>query len=689
MSQNIIYKNGEDEVLVPLNQSIAINSSFGGITKVYYLISVPNNPPVYKLQTTLLNSNTILGPMSRDTFVKIEPGNATVFYDVGITPNTGVGDADTIGGYEPDITDEPSTVVIRDTFGNIEATAFESTVATGTAPLTVASTTLVTNLNADLLDGIDSTTASTPTSIAVRDFNGDITANVMISDVATGTAPLTVASTTMVTNLNADMVDSIQGANIMVNNADNTTTGDITISNATPSLFLQETDDSSNQAEIGRDGTYLYIRNEDIRITDSSGGDISSFTIRTGGAYNTIWHAGNDGPGSGLDADTLDTVEASSFLRSNTADDVAGVLTFTVGPLLNNNIYLDCKETGATTRNVFGMDTSNILNVGNVNNALNLRSNGTLTHNGSPLSILASWEENGNNFRPTSSGVGNLGDTTHLIAGIYMGDNAYAYFGDDQDMQLHHNGVNGVFYVGNGDLYIGTVDADNLILTTNNTVRWIVDSSGDISPYVSSTYNIGSSTYRINDIYGDFANFQYGFGVLTDGYGITFGAGSDASISFNGSYFVLNSNRSIEFKINGTTIWLISYLSGCLQPSGNKNYDIGIPSSNEVDQIYCDAVNESSDVRLKENIDTTFLGLDFINNLNPIVYNFKDRKNKRKHGFSAQAVLEVIEKMGYSIEDFGAISHVNDGWSLNYSQFIAPIIKAIQEIDRKVEDALL
>ena len=33
---------------------------------------------------------------------------------------------------------------------------------------------------------------------------------------------------------------------------------------------------------------------------------------------NTIWTAGNDGAGSGLDADTVDGVQASSFLRSDT-----------------------------------------------------------------------------------------------------------------------------------------------------------------------------------------------------------------------------------------------------------------------------------------------------------------------------------------------------------------------------------
>jgi len=42
---------------------------------------------------------------------------------------------------------------------------------------------------------------------------------------------------------------------------------------------------------------------------------------------NTIWHAGNDGSGSGLDADTLDGVQGASYLRSDASDSYAGTLT--------------------------------------------------------------------------------------------------------------------------------------------------------------------------------------------------------------------------------------------------------------------------------------------------------------------------------------------------------------------------
>src|SRR3990170_4528210 len=171
----------------------------------------------------------------------------------------------------------------------IRAETFESDVATGTAPLIVASTTLVTNLNADLLDGqtgsyyLDRANhTGTQTAATISDFNevsqdsvggiltdttsvnftyddlgnlitadvlaggvdhgslgglGDddhpqyllaagtraltgnwdagsfeIRAETFESDVATGTAPLIVASTTLVTNLNADLLDGQTGS---------------------------------------------------------------------------------------------------------------------------------------------------------------------------------------------------------------------------------------------------------------------------------------------------------------------------------------------------------------------------------------------------------------------------------------------------------------------------------------------
>ena len=54
--------------------------------------------------------------------------------------------------------------------------------ATGTAPLSVTSTTLVTNLNADLLDGLNSASANTASTIAARDSSGNLSANFFIGN---------------------------------------------------------------------------------------------------------------------------------------------------------------------------------------------------------------------------------------------------------------------------------------------------------------------------------------------------------------------------------------------------------------------------------------------------------------------------------------------------------------------------
>ena len=90
-------------------------------------------------------------------------------------------------------------------------------VADGTAPMTVVSTTVVANLNADQVDGLDSTDLLLVDGSQALSANWDagsfqIRAETFQSDVTTGTAPLTVASTTLVSNLNADLLDGNEAA---------------------------------------------------------------------------------------------------------------------------------------------------------------------------------------------------------------------------------------------------------------------------------------------------------------------------------------------------------------------------------------------------------------------------------------------------------------------------------------------
>jgi len=72
--------------------------------------------------------------------------------------------------------------------------------------------------NADRVDGYDAAIASNPNTVAVRNGNGDLSARVFGSTAPPGTPPITVASTTVCTNLNADMVDGYHANSLVLLN---------------------------------------------------------------------------------------------------------------------------------------------------------------------------------------------------------------------------------------------------------------------------------------------------------------------------------------------------------------------------------------------------------------------------------------------------------------------------------------
>ena len=71
------------------------------------------------------------------------------------------------------------------------------------------------------------------------------------------------------------------------------------------------------------------------------------------GTEYTVWHSGNDGAGSGLDADTLDGQSSGAFLRSNTNDSFSGELSGT------GSINI----TGNVTANLFTGDGSGLTGI--------------------------------------------------------------------------------------------------------------------------------------------------------------------------------------------------------------------------------------------------------------------------------------------------------------------------------------
>jgi hypothetical protein len=136
--------------------------------------------------------------------------------------------------------------------------------------------------------------------------------------------------------------------------------------------------------------------------------------------------------------------------------------------------------------------------------------------------------------------------------------------------------------------------------------------------------------------------------------------------------------------------------------SGNGNsFNFG-KSRNVVTNVFTSnaSFSRSSDLHKKTNIKSTDIGLSFINELNPVTFNWKDSsewpekyKDKDKaemdtetnlYGMIAQEVKTALDKVGH--ENFGGWSKDEDGSErLSQEMFIYPLINAVKELSAEVE----
>ena len=119
---------------------------------------------------------------------------------------------------------------------------------------------------------------------------------------------------------------------------------------------------------------------------------------------------------------------------------------------------------------------------------------------------------------------------------------------------------------------------------------------------------------------------------------------------------------------------------------------------------------ETSDIRFKENIQKSLLGLDFILRLNPVSYKWKhvdkiietgiingveeviniyseENYIRTHYGLISQEVKTVLDNLKLSTDDFAGYIYEKDKdkYGLRYTEFIAPLIKAVQELSKEVE----
>ena len=232
---------------------------------------------------------------------------------------------------------------------SISAPQLKSTVATGTQPLTVVSTTQVDNLNANLLNGFYASQTPVANTIVTRFANNAITVETLnansisssaqsnitqlgtlvslttsgqiTSQVTTGTAPFVIASTTVVSNLNANLLNGITTAvpatpsTIVVRSS----SGDITANNfigTMSSSSISVIDNSANNA---------------VTITQQGSGN--AFVVTDEPSDTTVFLISNSGNvGIGVNStvstnaklEVLGNVKVNNHLTVSTLHSVSG-----------------------------------------------------------------------------------------------------------------------------------------------------------------------------------------------------------------------------------------------------------------------------------------------------------------------------------------------------------------------------
>ena len=139
--------------------------------------------------------------------------------------------------------------------------------------------------------------------------------------------------------LDADTLDGISSASFVRSDVGDTLTGATYTFSSTEaqkiilqgasSPYIRFQEGTTNKAYIqwNASGYLDFINqesNEGLRIASGSNG----LQYRLDASYYTVWHSANDGSGSGLDSDTVDGIQGSSFLRSDASDTCSGAITF-------------------------------------------------------------------------------------------------------------------------------------------------------------------------------------------------------------------------------------------------------------------------------------------------------------------------------------------------------------------------
>jgi hypothetical protein len=404
--------------------------------------------------------------------------------------------------------------------------------------------------------------------------------------------------------LDADTVDGIQASSFLRSDASDTATGAITIaSTGGGALTLKDTNGAGTSAASWID----FDDSSDVRVgyvgmgSTSNGnnflyavagspvlgsGNASAPQYYNGSGYTTIWHSGNDGSGSGLDADTLDGVQGSSYLRSDASD------TFTTlsGTQLNIGSQVQLAESS---------DRADLLQI---------------------TSSTSAW--GGLQIRNSSNEGRWSFMTDGEVAGIYNDEDNqwHIYMTELGGVDLRHAATSRINTTSSGANVTGTLTTDGLTVDGTTTLNGTLTLGANVINDVEDIYlrdriyhDGDTDTYfqfhtanqaRIVCAGGEVMEWGANYAKLSDNDSLYFGSGTDFRILHNGTNnYIQNRNHAAgDIYIQGEDTSGVNHNMAAFY-SSNANPYVGLYyDGTEVFTTVSGGVNINGNINAVDNI---------------------------------------------------------------------------------------
>ena len=146
--------------------------------------------------------------------------------------------------------------------------------------------------------------------------------------------------------LDADLLDGLQASQFLRSDTEDTMTSQLTFSGSSPQIKFNDTDADDFWIHANSNNFYVLTDRDDNGSWEGANPLLLQNSDSQAYVYGQkVWNQGNDGSGSGLDADLLDGQQGSSYLRSNADDIMTGSLTIDVDNKANGALRITANQT--------------------------------------------------------------------------------------------------------------------------------------------------------------------------------------------------------------------------------------------------------------------------------------------------------------------------------------------------------